>query len=80
MDTAIRLFLREKKVGDTLIVQTGSYLQNVGVVQIHVKNGKVTATYPMLIPAKDVLDPKDSALAKTYGIPIFQMILRLMSM
>jgi 2',3'-cyclic-nucleotide 2'-phosphodiesterase (5'-nucleotidase family) len=55
-------------VNGTLIVQTGSYMQNVGVVQIHVKNGKVTATYPMLIPAKDVLDPKNSEMAKAYGI------------
>ncbi|NCC90183.1 MAG: bifunctional metallophosphatase/5'-nucleotidase [Spirochaetia bacterium] len=56
------------KVGDTLIVQTGDYLKNVGLVQLHVKNGEVTATYPMLIPAADVLNAKDSALAKQYGI------------
>ncbi|WP_345906892.1 bifunctional metallophosphatase/5'-nucleotidase, partial [Sphaerochaeta sp. UBA5849] len=56
------------KIGDTLIVQTGDYLKNLGLVQLHIKNGKVTATYPMLIPAADVLNAKDSALAKQYGI------------
>jgi 2',3'-cyclic-nucleotide 2'-phosphodiesterase (5'-nucleotidase family) len=56
------------KIGDTLVVQTGDYMKNLGLVQLHVKNGKVTATYPMLIPAADVLNAKDSALAKQYGI------------
>ena len=56
------------KVGDTLIVQTGEYLKNVGLVQLHVKDGKVTATYPMLISASDVLDPANSELAKSFGI------------
>ena len=56
------------KVGDTLIVSTGEYLKNLGLVQIHVKNNKVTATYPMLIPAEDVLNAKDSALAAEWGI------------
>ncbi|MDD7271913.1 MAG: bifunctional UDP-sugar hydrolase/5'-nucleotidase [Spirochaetales bacterium] len=56
------------KVGDTLIVQTGEYLKNVGLVQLHVKDGKVTATYPMLISASDVLDPANSELAKSVGI------------
>jgi 5'-nucleotidase/UDP-sugar diphosphatase len=57
-----------KKVGDTLIVQTGEYLKNVGVVDIYVKNGKAVSTTAMLIPAKDVLDPAKSDLAKQYGI------------
>jgi 5'-nucleotidase/UDP-sugar diphosphatase len=56
------------KVGDTLIVSTGEYLKNLGLVQVHVKGGKVTATYPMLIPAADVLNAADSALAKEWGI------------
>lgn len=56
------------KVGDTLIVSTGEYLKNVGVVQIHVKDGKATSTTAMLIPAEDVLNPEESALAKAYGI------------
>ncbi|MGB4406554.1 MAG: 5'-nucleotidase C-terminal domain-containing protein, partial [Sphaerochaeta sp.] len=57
-----------KKVGDTMIVSTGEYMKNVGLVQLHVKNGKVTALYPMLIPAKDVLNPAESELARSYGI------------
>ena len=56
------------KVGDTLIVSAGEYMKNVGLVQIHVKNGKVTATYPMLIKASDVLDPANSELAAAFGI------------
>ncbi|MDX9915183.1 MAG: bifunctional metallophosphatase/5'-nucleotidase [Sphaerochaeta sp.] len=56
------------KIGDSLIVSTGEYLKNLGVVQIHVKGNKVTATYPMLIPAADVLAPEDSKLAKEWGI------------
>ncbi len=57
-----------KKVGDTMIVSTGEYMKNVGLVQIHVKNGEVTALYPMLLPAKDVLNPAESELARSYGI------------
>ena len=56
------------KVGDTLIVSTGEYMKNVGLVQIHVKDGKVTGTYPMLIAASDVLDPANSELAAEFGI------------
>ncbi|HAF85564.1 MAG TPA: bifunctional metallophosphatase/5'-nucleotidase, partial [Sphaerochaeta sp.] len=57
-----------KKVGDTMIVSTGEYMKNVGLVQLHVKNGVVTALYPMLLPAKDVLNPAESELARSYGI------------
>jgi len=57
-----------KQVGDTLIVQTGEYLKNVGLVDIYVKDGKVASKTAMLIPAKDVLDPAKSDLAKKYGI------------
>ncbi len=57
-----------EKIGDSTIVSAGEYMKYVGVVQIHVKDNKATAIYPMLIPAKDVLDAKDSALAKEYGI------------
>ncbi len=56
------------KVNDSLIVQTGEYLKNVGVVQIHVKNDKVTSMTPMLVPASEVLDPSTSAFAKSLGI------------
>lgn len=57
-----------KVVGDTLIVQTGEYLNNLGVVQIRVKNDKVVFEDAFLVSAKDVLDPANSELAKTYGI------------
>ncbi|MCR5732472.1 MAG: 5'-nucleotidase C-terminal domain-containing protein [Sphaerochaetaceae bacterium] len=53
---------------DTLVVSTGSYLKNVGVVQLHVKDKKVTSASAMLIPAEDVLNPSASALATSFGI------------
>ncbi|MGE4454822.1 MAG: 5'-nucleotidase C-terminal domain-containing protein, partial [Sphaerochaeta sp.] len=56
------------KINDTMIVSAGEYMENLGLVQIHVKNDEVTAIYPMLIPAADVWNAKDSDLAKTYGI------------
>jgi 2',3'-cyclic-nucleotide 2'-phosphodiesterase (5'-nucleotidase family) len=51
-----------------VIVQTGEYLKNVGVVDVLVKDGKVDSKTAMLVPAKDVLDPAKSDLAKKYGI------------
>ena len=56
------------KIGDTMVVSTGGYMENLGLVQIHVKNDEVTAVYPMVIPAADVWNAKDSDLAKQYGI------------
>ncbi|HNZ94811.1 MAG TPA: bifunctional UDP-sugar hydrolase/5'-nucleotidase, partial [Sphaerochaeta sp.] len=56
------------KVNDTYIVSAGDYLRNVGVVEINVRGGKVVGTTPMLIPAKDVLNPQESDLARAYGI------------
>lgn len=57
-----------KTVNGTLIVQTGDYLKNVGVVDLVVKNKEVIGAYPMLIAATDVLDPANSDLAKSVGI------------
>lgn len=56
------------KVGDSLIVSTGEYLKNVGVVEIHVNGKDAKITTAMLIPAADVLDPANSELAKEFGI------------
>lgn len=56
------------KVGDSLIVSTGEYLKNVGVVEIHVKGKDAKITTAMLISAQDVLDPANSELAKEFGI------------
>ncbi len=56
------------RVNDTLIVSTGEYLKNVGVVDIYVKDGKAVSTEAMLIPAADVLEPEKSALAQAFGI------------
>jgi len=56
------------KVGDTWIVSAGEYMKNIGVVELHVKNEKVTNVYPFLIPASEVKDPSTSELAKWAGI------------
>ncbi len=56
------------EVGDTMIVQAGEYLKYLGVVQLHVNNKKVEWVIPMLVGASDVLDPKNSDLAKQFGI------------
>lgn len=55
-------------VNGTLLVSAGEYMNNVGVVQIHVKDGKVEWTDAFLIKSSDVLDPANSELAKAYGI------------
>jgi len=55
-------------VNGTLIVQTGEYLENLGVVDILVKNNKVVSQEAFLIKASDVVDPASSMLASAYGI------------
>ena len=61
-------FKEGKKVGDTLVVSAGTFLQNVGIVQLHVKDNKVAFVNAMLIPAADVLNPSASVLATAFGI------------
>ena len=58
------------RVNDTLIVQTGEYLENLGLVQIRVENGEAKWEVPMLIPASAVLDPANSDLVKSFGLDI----------
>jgi len=55
-------------VNGTVIVQTGEYCENIGLVQIHVKDGVATSIYPLLVHASDVKDPANSALGKFAGI------------
>ena len=55
-------------VNGTLIVSAGEYMQNIGVVDILVKDGEVASENAFLIASSDVLDPANSALAKQYGI------------
>ncbi len=55
-------------VNGTLIVSAGEYMQNIGVVDILVKDGEVASEDAFLIASSDVLDPANSALAKQYGI------------
>jgi 5'-nucleotidase/UDP-sugar diphosphatase len=56
------------RVGNTLIVQTGEYMKNLGVVEIAVRDGKAVGETAILIPASEVKDPSTSELAKLLGI------------
>ena len=57
-----------KVVNGALIVQAGQYLNNVGIVELHVKDGKVTGEYSLNLKASDVLKPAESKVAKAFGI------------
>ncbi|WP_422478878.1 5'-nucleotidase C-terminal domain-containing protein [Pleomorphochaeta sp. DL1XJH-081] len=57
-----------KKVGDTLIVNAGEKLSSVGVVEVHVKNNKVTRESALRINATDVDNPAKSPMAQWAGI------------
>jgi 5'-nucleotidase / UDP-sugar diphosphatase len=57
-----------KVVNGALIVQAGQYMNEVGVVEVHVKNGAVTAEYPFSITSEEVADPSKSAIARSFNI------------
>ncbi|MFA7017642.1 MAG: bifunctional metallophosphatase/5'-nucleotidase, partial [Sphaerochaetaceae bacterium] len=57
-----------KRVGDTVIVNAGERLSSVGLVEVHVKDNKVTSVTPLRINAADVQKPSQSALAQWAGI------------
>lgn len=56
------------EVNGTLIVSTGQYLNNIGLVDIKVVDGVAQGESAMLIPAADVIDPSSSAIAAGLGI------------
>ena len=56
------------EVNGTLIVSTGQYLNNIGLVDIKVVDGVAQGESAMLIPAADVIDPSSSTLAAGLGI------------
>ena len=56
-------------VNGTLITSTGQYMNNVGLVEIHVdadNNAEITDAF--LLPAAEVLDPSTSDILSYYGI------------
>jgi 2',3'-cyclic-nucleotide 2'-phosphodiesterase (5'-nucleotidase family) len=55
-------------VGDTLIVSAGEYMENIGLVEITVRNGKAAGETALLIPASNVADPSQNEYAKMLGI------------
>ncbi len=56
------------RVGNTLIVQAGEYMENIGVVEISVRGLKAVGEQALLIPASEVLDPSTSELARAVGV------------
>ncbi len=54
-------------VGDTKIVHADADLLSVGVVQLHVKDGKVVATWPMSVPSDAITNPADSPLVQQFA-------------
>lgn len=63
MDTA-----RTDTIGSTSYLATGSQLQSIGLIDIAIVDGKLKATYPMLISKDDINDASESDIAKKYGI------------
>ena len=57
-----------EEVNGTLIVSTGNYLNNIGIVRVHVKDGVGEIADAFLLPAEDVEDPANSAILKAYGV------------
>jgi len=55
-------------VNGATIVSTNAKFNELGVVDVVVKNGKATGAYPFTITASDVNNPKHSRLASAYGI------------
>ncbi len=55
-------------INDTLVVSTGEYMGNIGVVDVLVKDKEVVSETAFLISAADVDDPANSELASAYGI------------
>ncbi len=56
------------RVGDTLIVSAGEYMDYVGLVDVQVRNGKAVGETAYLISGAQVNDPSTSELAKMVGI------------
>ncbi len=56
-----------ERVNGTLIVSTGNYLENIGVVEIRVRDGEASES-SFLIPAADVAEPSESGLFSAFGI------------
>lgn len=56
------------EVNGTLIVSTGQYLNNIGLVEVQVRDGEAVDENAILIPASEVIDPSTSGLAKMAGI------------
>ncbi len=57
-------------VGSTLIVNSDEELKSVGLVAIHVVDGKAEGMEALRVKASDVNSPRTSALASAFGIEV----------
>ena len=57
-----------ERVNGTLIVSTGEYMKNLGVVDIKVRDGEAVSEDAFLIPASDVETPAESGFFTSLGI------------
>ena len=56
-------------VNGTMIVSTGQYMNNVGIVEVKVEaDGDAEITDAFLLPASEVLDPSSGTLLASFGI------------
>jgi len=55
-------------IGATSYLATGADLQSIGLIDIAIVDGKLKATYPMLISKDDINDASESDIAQKYGI------------
>ncbi len=55
-------------VNGTLIVSTGQYMNNIGIVRVHVKDGKGEIAEAFLLPASDISNPAESDILAAYGV------------
>lgn len=55
-------------VNNALIVQAGSYLNNIGMVELEIEHGEVVGTQYNLISADELNDPASSDYMKAFGV------------
>ena len=55
-------------VNGTLIVSTGQYMNNIGIVRVHVKDGEGEIAEAFLLPASDISNPAESDILAAYGV------------
>ena len=60
--------MEAESANNALLVQAGSYLNNIGLVELEIESGEVFKTEYFLISGDDLEDPSSSETLKRYGI------------